>query len=120
VERVWRKLRIPTLILSIAFLFVAIASFILGLDEFGELQSRAVRAAKDANSMAYAQRLREDGERLAREGAYEDALARYDQARRFDHAGDLRGETKKKLDAIKGDLGEVVLDKSFQASPSSP
>jgi hypothetical protein len=117
---VWRKLRIPIVILSLSFLVVAIALFIKGLDEFGEMQSRAVRTAKDANSMAYAQRLREDGERLALEGAYEDAFARYDQARRFDHAGDLRGETKKKLDAIKEHVGEVVIDNEFRASPSSP
>jgi hypothetical protein len=117
---VWRKLRVPTLILSVSFLVVAIAFFVLGLDEFGELQSRADRVAKNANSMSYARRLREDGERLAREGAYEDALARYDQARRFDHAGDLRGETKQKLDAIKEHLGEVVFDKDFRASASPP
>jgi hypothetical protein len=64
----------------------------------------------DRNADAYAARLRADGDRLAKEAAWEDALARYDQAKRFDRGH----EDTAKRSVIEEHVGEVVWDKELE------
>jgi tetratricopeptide (TPR) repeat protein len=114
-----RRLRIPVLILSLLALVGSFTYLVFGDGIRAELERRQ-RVIDDANSSAYARRLRDDGDRLAREGAYEDALARYNQADEYD-PNNPTAEVLKKLDAIKQHVGAVAFDKDFQppANPAS-
>ncbi len=68
----------------------------------------------EAARLDFARRLRADGDRLASEGRWGDALARYDQAEPYDHVGESESETKQKRLAMEAHVGKVVLDKEFE------
>ena len=70
----WPKLRLPTLALSI--LLLGYAAGRLSTDIWDP-----VRAKQNDAERAYSTRLRLDAERLAKQGDYENAFARLDQAK---------------------------------------
>jgi len=77
-----------------------------------------VKVEEEAAQLDYAKRLRADGDRLAREGQWNEALTRYDQAEPYDH--DDRLETLQKRDEMKAHVGAVVFDKDFEDRGTAP
>jgi hypothetical protein len=78
------------------------------------------KAEQEASRLDFAKRLRADGDRLASEGQWEDALARYDQAEPYDRQGELESETQQKLQAMRAHVGRVVFDKEFEDRGTPP
>jgi hypothetical protein len=115
----WRKLRNIALVLA-AIVVTPMIAFIISMvvDELQWRRAHAQQEADDRVAYAYAARLRADGDRLAKEGEWEDALARYNQASSFDRGDD--DHQKEKLQVIKEHVGEVVWDKEFEAHGSPP
>ena len=113
----WRKLRKAILILvaSIATLIALFCAFVV-LQHRASKRAYAEHDEDDRNAEAYAVRLRADGDRLAKEGAWEDARARYQQAYKYDHTN----EDPEKARIIAEHVGEVVFDKEFEAHGSPP
>jgi len=79
-----------------------------------------VKVEEEAARLDFAKRLRADGDRLASEGRWDDALARYDQAEPYDHGGDLAKETAQKRREMRAHVGAVVFDKQFEDRGTPP
>ena len=62
---------------------------------------------READRLDFAKRLRADGDRLASEGRWKDAIARYDQAVPYDQKGELERETQERRRAMREHGGEV-------------
>jgi hypothetical protein len=109
----WQKLRFSILLAALAALMVVSVRY--------SVEQRRLRTEEQAaNRLSFAQRLRDDGDRLAREGQWEDALARYDQAWPYDRDGDSKPEVQQKRQAMEEHLGEVVWDKEFERQGVEP
>ena len=113
------KLRIP----------ITIASVLLAVGSFVAFYLHAVQTAgpealtkeqKERNAVVYAQRLCDDGDRLAAQGLWDDALARYDQAARYDAHAQEGGPVREKRLEIERHLGAVVWDRDFQPAGARP
>jgi hypothetical protein len=113
----WSKLRIPVLIGSTTFLLLSMAAWriVPQLQEDGELPSpltdliarHDMRADQAAARAAYAARLRTDAARLAREGDYENALVRLDQAATYDERGDMTSVVQEARQELRTRIAEV-------------
>jgi hypothetical protein len=113
----WRKLRkILMILVASAVALLAIIALVFFVQDRREKRAYARQQADQLIADAYAVRLRADGDRLAKAGEWEDALARYNQARDYDRGN----EDKQKLQVIKEHVGEVVWDKEFEADGSPP
>jgi hypothetical protein len=117
----WERLRVPFFIASCLFLGATLLArgVVRDLQMDGALPSPLYEvftrpapaqraAAQRASEKAYAVRIRADAERLASQGACEDALARLAQAAEFDPEGDARPEVQAMRRDLRTRLGEVV------------
>ena len=107
----WQRLQFAPLLVGL----LAIMGATLSLS--AERAAR-VKVEEEAARLDYAKRLRADGDRLAREGQWNEALARYDQAEPYDHDDSL--ETVQKRGEMKAHVGAVVFDKEFADRGTPP
>ena len=77
-------------------------------------------AEHEAARLDFAKRLRADGDRLASEGRWKDAIARYDQAVPYDQKGELERETQERRRAIREHGGEVKPGTDLEAQGTMP
>jgi hypothetical protein len=97
----WQRLRFAPLVVGLLVIMGATL-------ELSAQRADQEKAEEDSAQLDYAKRLRADGDRLANEGRWNDALARYDQAEPYDRKGDLALETEQKRREMRAHVGAVV------------
>ena len=109
-----RRFKTLARVLALALLAGSIVSFVRAWSAASAAPVKHTQQEIVDSNVAYARRLRADGDRLEREGLYQDALARYEQAEDYDREP-LSGEDAATYQRLRQRVGDLVFDSTPEA-----